>query len=46
MTKRTINNGHPEGGICEQFAYLSNLVAYLNGSDMHELYAIDCEVKE
>jgi hypothetical protein len=40
MIRETIDNGHPEGGICEQFAYLPNLVAYPNTSDMNELSEI------
>ena len=31
------NNNRPEVCICEQFAYLPNLVVYPNGSDMNEL---------
>lgn len=31
------DNSRPEGYICEQFAYLLNLVAYLNSSDMNKL---------
>ena len=40
MTKETKNNDHPERGICEQFVYLPNSVAYLNSSDMNELAEI------
>ena len=37
----------PEGCICEQFVYLSNLAIYQNSSDMNELGAIPIgEVKD
>jgi len=32
-----MNNGHPEGNIYEQFAYLYNSVGYPNSSDITEL---------
>ncbi len=35
MTKN--KNSHPEGCICEQFAYLLYLEVYPNSSDMNEL---------
>ena len=38
MTKN--KNGHSEGFICEQFAYLPYLGVYANTSDMDELSAI------
>ena len=38
MTKN--KNSHPEGCICEQFAYLPNSGVYPNTSDMNELYEI------
>jgi len=37
VTKETMNNGHPEGNIYEQFAYLYNSVGYPNSSDITEL---------
>ena len=37
MSERTKNTGHPKGCIHEQFAYLPNLMAYPNSSDMNEL---------
>jgi len=37
MTKETKNNGHPEGGIYELFAYTLKLLAYPNNSHMNEL---------
>jgi len=40
MRIKTKNNSRPEGCICEQFAYLSNLAVYLNSSDMNELSAM------
>ena len=40
MTKN--KNSHPEGFICEQFAYLPYLEVYPNTSDMNELGDI-CE---
>lgn len=40
MIRETIDNGHPEGGIYEQFAYLPNFVVYPNSSDMNELGVI------
>jgi len=43
MSKEQKNNSHPEGCICEQFAYLSNLSAYPNSSDMNELSEITAE---
>jgi hypothetical protein len=35
--KKRIADSRPEGCICEQFAYLLNLRAYPNSSDMNEL---------
>ena len=40
MTKETKNNGHPEGGIYELFAYTPKLLAYPNNSHMNELGVI------
>jgi len=40
MIKEQKNNSRPEGCICEQFAYLSNLAVYLNSSDITELSEI------
>ena len=34
------NKVHPEGCICEQFAYLRYLAVYPNSSDMNELAEI------
>lgn len=35
--KEIIYSGRPEGGICEQFAYLLKSVAYPKCSDINEL---------
>jgi hypothetical protein len=35
--KSKVTNGLPEGRICEQFAYLPDLAAYPNSSDMNKL---------
>ena len=40
MIKETKNNGHPEEGIHELFAYLPKLGVYRNSSDMNELVYI------
>ena len=40
MIRETIDNGHPEGRICEQFVYPLKLSAYPNSSDMNELAEI------
>ncbi|MCD6192119.1 MAG: hypothetical protein J7L26_01455 [Candidatus Aminicenantes bacterium] len=40
MTKETKNNGYPEGGIYELFAYTLKLLAYPNNSHMNELAEI------
>ncbi len=40
MTKETKNNGHPEVGIYEPFAYTPKLSAYPNTSDVNELAEI------
>jgi len=40
MIKEQKNNSRPEGCICEQFAYLSNLAVYPNSSDITKL----CEI--
>ena len=37
MTQETKNNGQPEGGIYELFAYLLKLGVYRNSSDINEL---------
>ncbi len=37
MTQETKNNGHPEGGIHELFAYLPKFGVYRNSSDVNEL---------
>jgi len=42
MRIKTKNNGRPEGGICEQFAYTPNSDGYPNSSGMNELGEI-CE---
>ena len=33
-TLQSYSLGRPEGGICEQFVHLSNLVVYQNSSDI------------
>ena len=43
MSITTKNNIHPEECICEQFAYLLNLVVYPNNSDMNELAEMTLE---
>jgi len=40
MIKRTINNGHSERGIYEQFIHTSKLSLYPNSSDTNELSEI------
>ncbi len=37
MIQRTGKNNHPEGGICEQFAFSLKMVRYPNSSDITEL---------
>jgi hypothetical protein len=41
MTKN--KNSHPEGFICEQFAYLPYFGVYLNTSNMNELGDMPCK---
>lgn len=40
MIERTKMYSRPEGCICEQFAYLPNMVVYPTSSDMNELCAM------
>lgn len=42
MIRETISNAYPERDICELFAYLYNLVGYLNSLDINEL----CDIYE
>ena len=44
IIKGTGNNTRLEEGICEQFAYLLDLVVYLDSLDMDELYDMAGEV--
>ena len=44
VIKGTGNNTRLEEGICEQFAYLLDLVVYPKSADMNELYDMAGEV--